>query len=154
MCEGYEICNYDFEYDMAGQEMYGSSTSSSMQELINLCMKNNIQARGFNPTIDQRQNFEHTLDFDIKISYDIGKQIVHNFTQGKSHFLQSYSKSGFHDIELNDINNFSREMKDEWIDWNGFDVSDEYLNYLNEFTKIQRYTTVPQRKLFVKGEVI
>ena len=45
-------------------------------------------------------------------------------------------------------------MKNEWIDWNNFDVSDEYLNYLNEFIKIQKHTPAPQRKLFVKGEAI
>lgn len=154
ICEGYEICKYDFEYDKAGQEMYGSSYSSSMQELINLCIKNNIQARGYNPTVDQRQNFEYTLYSDSNTSYNIGKEIVHNFIRGKSHFLQSYSKSGLHDIALSDINNFSRVMKNEWIDWNNFDVSDEYLNYLNEFIKIQKHTPAPQRKLFVKGEAI
>tara|TARA_Y100000401_G_scaffold65060_1_gene51841 strand:+ start:13701 stop:14867 length:1167 start_codon:yes stop_codon:yes gene_type:complete len=153
ICEGYDVKDYDFEYDKSGQEMYGSSSSSAVQELVNLCLRNNVQARGYNPTVDQRQNFQHTLSSDRNISYEIGKEIINNFCKGKSHFLQSYSTSGLKCINLNDITNFSRVMKDEWIDWGNFDVSDSYIKYLSDFTDIQRHTPIPRHKLFVKGEV-
>ena len=58
------------------QKMYGSSSSTAMQQLINLCSQNNMQARGFNPTIDQRQNFNYTLASDIEISYILVWQMV------------------------------------------------------------------------------
>ena len=154
ICEGYDVSEYDFEYDKSGQEMYGSSSSSAVQELVNLCIKNNIQARGYNPTVDQRQNFEYTLSSDLDISYKIGEEIINNFSKGKSHFFQSYSKSGLKAIDLNDINNFSRVMKDEWIDWGNFDVSDSYIEYLKEFTDIEKHKLTSRNKLFVKGKVV
>jgi len=142
ICEGYDVKDYNFEYDKSGQEMYGSSSSSAIQELVNLCIKNKIQARGYNPTVDQRQNFEYTLNSDRNISYEIGKEIINNFCKGKSHFLQSYSTSGLKTIKLNDISNFSRVMKDEWVDWGNFDVTDSYIEYLNEFTDIQTHKPI------------
>ena len=154
ICEGYDVKDYNFEYDKSGQEMYGSSSSSAIQELVNLCIKNKIQARGYNPTVDQRQNFEHTLNSDRNISYEIGKEIINNFCKGKSHFLQSYSTSGLKTIKLNDISNFSRVMKDEWVDWGNFDVTDSYIEYLNEFTDIQTHKPILGHKLFLRGEVI
>ena len=106
ICEGYQIKKYNYTLDYTGQIMYGSSETSSMQQLINLCNKNKIQARGYNPTVDQRQNFNFTLDKDIKIGYNIGVQIINNFREKKSHFFQSYNhKKQMKTIPLNTIKN-------------------------------------------------
>ena len=148
VCEGYEIKKYDYSYDLTGQKMYGSSSSSAMQQLINLCIENNFQARGFNPTIDQRQNFNYTLGRDIQISYDIGQQIIKNFMIGKSHFFQSYSKQGLHTIPLEKINDYSRNLKKEWVDEGNYDVTDNYVAYLNEIVKVHK-----KRELFTFGNV-
>lgn len=149
MSEGYKIKNYDKNYDLTGQVMYGSSSSTALQQFINLCNENGIQARGFNPTIDQRQNFEYTVESDINNSYIVGCEIIKNFMKGKSHFFQSYSKSGFSAIDLNKINNYSRVMKKEWIDFGKFDVTDEYIKYLESIM----IPTTP-KKLFVYGNVV
>jgi len=148
ICEGYNIEHYDYNYDLSGQRMYGSSTSTAMQQLINLCNNNNMQARGYNPTIDQRQNFNYTLNSDIKVSYNIGEQIIKNFIVGKSHFFQSFSKEGLLNIPLQKIKNYSRILKNEWIDHSNFDVTDEYLSYISEFTDI-----MPKKKTYVFGKV-
>jgi len=132
ICEGYGVSDCNFVYDKTGQAMYGSSDSSAMQQLINLCVKSGIQARGYNPTIDQRQNFEHTVDFDINLSYSIGREVVTNFNLGINNFFQSYSRKGLISIDLKDIDSFSREMKKEWIDTGNFDVSDNYIKYLRD----------------------
>jgi ATP-dependent phosphofructokinase / diphosphate-dependent phosphofructokinase len=132
ICEGYAIKDFDYNYDLTGQKRYGSSSSSAMQQLINLCTKNSIQARGYNPTVDQRQNFNYTIKNDIEISYNLGIEIIKNFNIDNSHFFQSYSKQGYKIISLSEINNFSRVMKNEWIDYGNFDVTDEYTQYLNE----------------------
>jgi len=138
ICEGYKIKKYNYNLDYTGQIMYGSSESSAMQQLINLCNKNKIQARGFNPTVDQRQNFNFTLDKDIKIGYNIGVQIINNFEKDKSHFFQSYNHNKkMKTIPLIDIKNYSREMKQEWINFGEFDVSDEYIHYLNSIGNYQ-----------------
>ena len=149
ICEGYTIQEYKYNYDLSGQRMYGSSSSNAMQQLINLCSENGIQARGFNPTIDQRQNFSYTLDKDVQISYIIGKEIVKNFMMDESHFFQSYSRGGLCAISLNKINNYSRNLKEEWISRGNFDVTDEYLSYLKEIVPI-----TPSRKLFTFGAVL
>jgi hypothetical protein len=136
ICEGYDIDGYEFQYDKSGQEMYGSSSSSAVQELVNLCVKNNIQARGYNPTIDQRQNFDHTLASDREISYNIGREIINNFKLGSDHFFQSYGRDGFKLLPLSEVNSFSRCLKPEWVDLNNFDVTDKYVDYLEGFVNI------------------
>jgi len=136
ICEGYDIDNYEFQYDKSGQEMYGSSSSSAVQELVNLCVKNNMQARGYNPTIDQRQNFDHTLASDREISYNIGREIINNFKLGSDHFFQSYSREGFKLFPLSEVNSFSRCLKTEWVDFKNFDVTDKYIDYLEGFVNI------------------
>jgi len=149
ICEGYKIRDYDYNYDLTGQRMYGSSSSSAMQQLINLCITNNIQARGFNPTIDQRQNFNYTVQKDLDISYEVGQQIIKNFMANNTHFFQSYSKHGSHSIPLSEIGNYSRTMKSEWIKSGEFDVTDDYIEYLNGFLD-----NSAKRKLFIGGQII
>lgn len=149
ICEGYKIQKYEHVYDQTNQIMYGSSRSTAMQQLINLCNKNNIQARGFNPTVDQRQNFNFSLDNDINISYNIGVEIINNFKLGKKHFFQTYTSSKeYTTIHLSKISDYSRSMKKEWILKNQFDVTDEYIKYLSSFTKIEN-----NKKTFVLGKI-
>ena len=149
ICEGYKIDKYEYVYDQTNQIMYGSSTTSAMQQLINLCNKNNIQARGFNPTVDQRQNFNFSLDNDINISYNIGMEIINNFKLGKTHFFQTYTSSRkYKTIQLSKVSDYSRNMKEEWVLKNQFDVTDEYIKYLSSFTKIKN-----DKKTFVLGKV-
>ena len=133
MSEGYKISDYTFARDYTGQPMYGSSRSTASQELVNLCMDNNIQARSYNPTVDQRQNFEYTLASDLRISRKVGEEIIKNFNQGHSHFFQSIRcrPIGFERVTLSSIDNYSRTMPEEWIsDW---DVTDKYIDYLRDF---------------------
>tara|TARA_S200002703_G_scaffold91092_1_gene78550 strand:- start:6375 stop:7541 length:1167 start_codon:yes stop_codon:yes gene_type:complete len=148
ICEGYDVGQYDSRFDHTGQKMYGSSSSTSMQEMINLLNDNGMQSRGYNPTVDQRQNFEYTLDSDIEISYQIGEKIIENFEGGNENFFQSYSRSRFVSIPIYKINNFSRKMKDEWIDHGGFDVTDEYIKYLKEFVNVSK-----PKELFLGGKL-
>ena len=149
ICEGYNIKKYNYEYDLTGQRMYGSSHSTAAQEMVNACIKNNMQARGYNPTFDQRQNFNYTLDNDVQISYNIGEKVIKNLISGESHFFQSFSTNGTHMIPLDEIGNYSRVLKEEWIRRGEFDVSDKYIDYLSEFTPIS-----PRRKLFSSGQIL
>ena len=149
VCEGYKIKDFDYSYDLTGQKKYGSSASSAMQQLINLCSENNIQARGYNPTIDPRQNFNYTTKSDLNVSYKIGAEIIQNFAMNMSHFFQSYSRQGCKTIALNKIDDYSRVMKDEWIDYGNFDVTDKYIQYLDELTN---YTV--RKRLFIQGAVV
>ena len=148
ICEGYDVGQYDSRFDHTGQKMYGSSSSTSMQEIINLLNDNGMQSRGYNPTVDQRQNFEYTLDSDIEISYQTGEKIIENFEDGNENFFQSYSRSGFVSVPIDKINNFSRKMRDEWIDYGGFDVTDEYIKYLKEFVNVSK-----PKELFLGGKL-
>lgn len=149
MCEGYQIKEYDYNYDFSGQKMYGSSSSTALQQLINLCNFNRMQARGYNPTVDQRQNFNYTVKKDINVSYNIGCEIIKNFMEGKTHFFQSYSKKCFNTVSLETITNYSRKMKKEWIDFGNFDVTDRYVDYLEEFV----IPTVAKKR-FIFGEIV
>jgi 6-phosphofructokinase 1 len=149
ICEGYNIKEYNYNYDLSGQRMYGSSASTAIQQLINLCNNNDFQARGHNPTVGQRQNFNYTLDGDIDVSYKIGVEIIKNFRKNKTHFFQSYSKKCFNIIPLETITNYSRKMKKEWIDFGNFDVTNKYIDYLEGFV-----TPTEAKKRFIFGEIV
>ena len=49
---------------------------------------------------------------------------------------------------IDKINNFSRKMRDEWIDHGGFDVTDEYIKYLKEFVNVSK-----PKELFLGGKL-
>ena len=146
--EGYEVGKYDFVKDLSGQRMYGSSKSTAAQELVNLCVESGIQARSYIPTIDQRQNFEHTLESDIFSAFNIGTEIIRNFEKGLTHFFQTKTRNGTETIPLKDISNFTRYMKSEWVDFGNYDVTDEYVSYLGEFTNLSKV-----RKLYIGGTI-
>ena len=145
--EGYKLGSRDLEYDLSGQPMYGSSKSMVAQELVGLCMENHIRARSYIPTIDQRQNFEHTLKSDIDVAHSLGEQIIKNFMKGERHFFQTYTRQGPNTIALDSICDFTRRMKSEWIDHANYDVTSSYLSYLSSFVK-----TSPTRSLYAGGK--
>jgi len=69
--------------------------------------------------------------------------------KGKTHFFQSYSKKCFNTVSLETITNYSRKMKKEWIDFGNFDVTDRYVDYLEEFV----IPTVAKKR-FIFGEIV
>ena len=52
--EGYDLGNFKVYRDQFGQAMFGSSSSSVAQILVNFLINNKIQARYFLPTILQK----------------------------------------------------------------------------------------------------
>jgi 6-phosphofructokinase 1 len=148
IAEGYKVGEYKLERDLSGQTMYGSSGSTAAQELVNLCMAHKIQSRSYIPTIDQRQNFEHTLESDINVAYELGQHIIRNFMKGKKDFFQTRARHGIDTIPLESIGNFTRRMKDEWVDSGNFDVTESYLSYLSSFME-----TTKRRIVYVGGSI-
>ena len=49
---------------------------------------------------------------------------------------------------MKDISNFTRYMKSEWVDFGNYDVTDEYVSYLGEFTNLSKV-----RKLYIGGTI-
>lgn len=128
--EGY--FDFDVVFDNVGQVIYGSSKTTSVQELINACINSRIQARGINYTIDQRQNYIFRTNYDLSVAYKIGCFAVENMFNSMN-YLVGYTKQGPKIIPLENIKNYSRKMKPEWIDHGNFDVADKYIEYLSEF---------------------
>lgn len=136
--EGYKISSFEERKDKSGQTMYGSSQSTACQELVNLCMVNEIQARLWNPTIEQRQDTQWRLESDLKIAHRVGVNIVNGFENNYSAFFSTIHKDkGIHSISFNNIQDYSRKMLPEWIDYGKWDVTDSYVKYMESVLKYE-----------------
>lgn len=137
--EGYNLGNIKPKYDKSGQVMYGSSGNTNCQILNNLFMKKKIQSRIFNPTILQRVfKFRRELlnKKDIVIAEKIGRKAALTLLNKKKSFLVTVTKKNKIDlIDYKFCKNFSRKMPSKFILKNKFDVSDDFLNYLDEVFK-------------------
>jgi 6-phosphofructokinase 1 len=139
MSEGYKIQPFKECKDKSGQTMYGSSASTACQELVNVCMGCNIQARLYNPTIDQRQDTQYRLPSDLRVANEIGKMIVKAMPHNPKPFFATIHKAiGVHTIPFSSITDYSRVMLKEWISYGNFDATDEYVKYLNDVLQYEK----------------
>ena len=67
--------------------MFGSSSSSVAQILVNFLIDNKIQARYFLPTILQRVNSFSYLKKDNEVAEKLGETVLSNFKKKKTDFL-------------------------------------------------------------------
>ncbi|NRA73971.1 MAG: 6-phosphofructokinase [Rickettsiales bacterium] len=135
MTEGYKIGDIGKQFDHTGQIMYGSSQTTSAQTMVNKCMENNIQARCFIPSIDQRSNFLYTTKEDLFHAENIGIFAIQKLIEGYTNFFASICYTdlgyiGYKSIPFETIQNFSRKMPNKWIDFGNFDVTDLFVDYV------------------------
>ena len=142
--EGYDLGVLGTVHDATGQIMYGSSKSTSAQLLVDELIEKNIQARSYIPTVLQRQAIDDTLSIDRIVAFKQGCLIIKQFAEGNDSFLATIKKiisykleDSIDTIEFKNFNDYSRILKDEFIDKGKFDVSDAYLHYLNGILKLQ-----------------
>ncbi len=142
--EGYHIGDIGSVLDASGQNMYGSCKSTAAQLLVDKLISNGIQARAYIPTILQRQDIESTMKFDSDIAFLQGAYIIDQFSKGNSHFLASINKDNIMNniedlissIPFNTFSDFSRNMHESFIDHDKFDVTDLYIDYLENILKL------------------
>jgi len=135
VCEGY--MKFKTRSDDTNQPMYGSSETTSVQELINLCMNAKIRARGVNYTVDQRQDYRYTTKFDLEVAEQIGRKAGKYAWDAWNDLFSTYTfRNKVEIIPLSEIpSDYSRVMREEWI--GDFDVTDEYLKYLRKFVSFR-----------------
>jgi 6-phosphofructokinase len=134
MAEGYEVGDMQHYLDPSGQIMYGSSSTSSAQLLVNTCMARGIQARSFVPGPDQRSDILFALEDDLSRAYQVGAYAVNELTSGRRDFFASIARARnemtYTSIDFAEIEDFSRTMPRKWIARDRFDVTDSYVHYL------------------------
>jgi 6-phosphofructokinase 1 len=135
MTEGYEIDDLGRQFDYTGQTMYGSSKTTSAQNIVNKCMENNIQARCFIPSIDQRSNILYTTKEDLLHAKNIGIFAVQKLLENYNNFFATICHSrtkhiSYKMLPFENIKDFSRRMPNKWIDFGNFDVTDSFVNYV------------------------
>ena len=132
--EGY--MQFKTRNDASGQAIYGSSETTSVQELVSLCGKAKINARGVNYTVDQRQDYRYTTEFDLRVAEEIGRVAGHCAGTSPNFFTTYTNQNQVKNIPLSQIpSEYSRVMRKEWI--GDFDVTDEYLKYLKKFVSFR-----------------
>ncbi len=136
LSEGYNLSDIAPKYDKSGQVMYGSSGTSSAQILSNKFNNKGIQSRIFNPTILQRVfSFKNQIlnRNDYLFAKKVGISAANLLLKNKKSFLIGLTyKKRVKPIPFNDCINYSRKMPKRFIKKGMFDVSNEYIKYLNK----------------------
>lgn len=134
MSEGYHISDIGERNDLSGQIMYGSSTTTQAQNLVNLLCGIGIQARAFIPGYDQRDEILLASEYDLKYACGVGSYAVQKVLEGEGSFLSSISSNTRGDITyimvpFAEIGDFSRRLPGRWIRYGEFDVTDAFVDY-------------------------
>lgn len=139
LSEGYNLDNIAPKYDKSGQIMYGSSGTSSVQILSNKLNKCGIQSRIFNPTILQRVfSYRNKVinNKDNQFAKNVGNYAAKLLLSNKKSFLVGLSeKNKIIPISFDDCKNYSRKMPARFLKKGMFDVSKDYIKYLNKVMK-------------------
>ena len=139
LSEGYNLSNIVPKYDKSGQIMYGSSGTSSAQILSNKLNKSGIQSRIFNPTVLQRVfSFKNEVvnKKDNIFAKNVGIYAAKLLLANKKSCLIGLSREKkIIPISFSDCKKYSRKMPDRFIKSGSFDVSNDYIKYLNKVMK-------------------
>ena len=135
LSEGYDVGDIGERYDLRGQIMYGTSHTAAAQLLVNHCADIGIQARAFIPGFDQRSDITFVSGLDLIMACGVGRQAVERLHAGQTNFLSSISKgttttSKLGAIPFSEIGDYSRNLHSRWIDNGSYDVTDEYVAYV------------------------
>jgi len=137
MSEGYDVGDIGERYDLCGQVMYGTSRTTSAQLLVNYCVDNGIQARAFIPGFDQRSDIKFVSALDLQRAFILGKETVERFDVGEKDFLASIARNSalpnkvdFISVNFSLIDDYSRVLPEKWVSHDNFDVTDEYVDYV------------------------
>ena len=135
LSEGYDVGDIGERYDLRGQVMYGTSRTTAAQLLVNHCADIGIQARAFVPGFDQRSDVTFVSGSDLKMACGVGSQAVERLHAGEADFLSSISKAPvaagkLAAVPFSEIGDYSRVLQPQWIDYGNFDVTDEYIAYV------------------------
>jgi 6-phosphofructokinase 1 len=146
MSEGYDVGDVGEIKDYSGQVMFSSSENLAAQLLVNKCIENKMQARAFIPGVDQRSEIIYTTKFDINHAYGVGEYAVKQLESGESNFLVGIIKKDnmikYHKIKYETFNDLSRKLDEKYIKKGSFDVSDDYLKYLEDVISDRRHLIV------------
>ena len=139
LSEGYNLNDIEPKYDKSGQIMYGSSGTTSAQILSNKLNKIGIQSRIFNPTILQRvfSYKSHVVNKeDSLLAKKVGNYAAKLLFEKKKSLLIGLSeKKLITSISFKNCSKYSRKMPNKFIKKSNFDVSDDYVRYLNKVMK-------------------
>lgn len=137
LSEGYDLGDIGERYDLRGQVMYGTSHTTAAQLLVNHCADIGIQARAFIPGFDQRSDITFVSELDLKMACGVGRQAVERLGAGETDFLSSISKGtgassngDLAAVPFSQIGDYSRSLPPRWTDYGSFDVTDEYVAYV------------------------
>ena len=139
LSEGYNLNDIEPKYDKSGQIMYGSSGTTSAQILSNKLNKRGLQSRIFNPTILQRV-FSYKSQVVNKEDSLLAKKVGNYaakllFEKKKSLLIGLSEKKLITSISFKNCSKYSRKMPNKFIKKSKFDVSDDYVRYLNKVMK-------------------
>jgi len=127
--------DFQKEYDLSGQVMWGSSHNSIAQIISNRLNDDGIQSRISNTTVEQRQCFSLMDTNDVKRSYGVGYTAIRHRLNGSRNFFNTIQmkKDGSYTtepIELKDIKDFNRKFPTDWITEDGFGTTPSFFAYI------------------------
>ncbi|MFV0351167.1 MAG: diphosphate--fructose-6-phosphate 1-phosphotransferase [Oscillospiraceae bacterium] len=139
--EGFDAGDIGANHDGFGHIEYGASSQSAVQLVINYFNKKGFNARGTAtgqlPGVLQRSTSVFRSTVDVQEAYDVAAYAVKTALEGQSGYmatiLRDYSapqyKVYYDKKPLEVIANSERFLPPEWITPDGFDVTDDFIDY-------------------------
>ncbi len=144
MSEGYSMGDIGIRRDLSGHVMFGSSRGTNAQLLVDYCSGAGMQARTVIPTVLQRVFTDRVMEFDRDIAFQQGVKTVEALMSGQSEFLMGLYADpaiGVEPIPYETFDDYSRSLPPSFIAPGQFDVSEEYVRYLDSFFAFSRFET-------------
>ena len=139
--EGFDVGDLGASRDNFGHVQFSASQTTVAQSVVNylntLTFPVPGKARGQVPGTDQRNAIAYASVVDLDEAYNVGRHAVEVArSSGNGYMATILRERGrgaysvrYDQVPLEKVANFDRSFPKTWIAPNGFDVTDEYLNY-------------------------
>ena len=139
--EGFDIGEIREKHDGFGHIEYGASDDTAMQAVVSYLNRRGMPVRGNAtgqiPGVMQRNTSICRSEVDESEAYEVGRHAVRiAIEEGTGYMatiLRDYAASDYKiyydKVEMEVIANSARGLPPEWIQKNGIDVTDDYIDY-------------------------
>lgn len=138
--EGFKVGSIGERKDSFGHTQFSSSETTVCQIVVNYLnqvgLKAKGSARGNTPGTDQRHSMAYASIVDLDEAYHAGEMCAVLASRGETGFMSTILRRPgpiydvtFDKVPLSDVANSERTFPAKWISSNGFDVTNDFINY-------------------------
>jgi 6-phosphofructokinase len=138
--EGLDLGDLGARKDSFGHQMFSASETTVAQKLVNILNDKGLAVKGAArcnvPGTDQRHNVVYASTVDLEEAYKVGREAALLAARGEGGYMATILRkpgpvySAIYDkVPLQEVAEKDRKFPDNWITANGYDVTDDFVNY-------------------------